>query len=50
MDVVNLSFTETAAKLVDPDMALSPAINYYFPHFPYFTLTAMAFSLQSRWI
>lgn len=30
MDVVNLSFTETAAHLVDPDMALSPAINWYF--------------------
>ena len=42
MDVVNLSFTETAAKLVDPDMALSPAINYYFSAFSVFTLTAMA--------
>ena len=42
MDVVNLSFTETAAKLVDPDMALSPAINYYFSAFSVFTLTARA--------
>lgn len=39
MDVVNLSFTETAAHLVDPDLALSPAINWYFSSFSVVTLT-----------
>ncbi|MCI8510406.1 MAG: AbgT family transporter [Lachnospiraceae bacterium] len=29
-DVVNLSYTELAAKMVDADIALSPAINWYF--------------------
>ena len=33
MDIVNLSFTESAAKLVIPDIVLSPAINYYFSAF-----------------
>ena len=42
MDVVNLSFTETAAHLVDPDMALSPAINWYFSAFSVVTLTIVA--------
>ncbi len=30
MDVINVSFTETAAKMVDPSIVLSPAINYYY--------------------
>lgn len=42
MDVVNLSFTETAAKLVDPNISLSPAINYYFSVFSVVTLTAVS--------
>lgn len=42
MDIVNLSFTETAAKLVDPDIALSPAINWYFSAFSVLTLTVVA--------
>lgn len=42
MDVVNLSFTETAAHLVDPDMALSPAINWYFSAFSVITLTIVS--------
>lgn len=33
MDIVNLSFTEAAAKLVDSNIVLSPAINYYFSAF-----------------
>lgn len=41
MDVINLSFTETAAHLVNPDIPLSPAINYYFSAFSVITLTAM---------
>ena len=42
MDVVNLSFTEAAAKLVQSEIALSPAINWYFSAFSVFTLTAVS--------
>lgn len=42
MDIVNLSFTETAAKLVDPNISLSPAINWYFSAFSVLTLTIVA--------
>ena len=42
MDVVNLSFTEVGAKLADPDIALSPAMNYYFSAFSVFTLTVIS--------
>ena len=30
MDIINVSFTEVAAKMVDPNIVLSPAINYYY--------------------
>ncbi len=39
MDVLNLSFTEAAAKLVIPEMTMSPTINYYFSAFSVITLT-----------
>ncbi|MBS6377011.1 MAG: AbgT family transporter [Clostridium sp.] len=42
MDIVNLSFTEAAAKLVDPELSLSPAINWYFSAFSVVTLTIVA--------
>lgn len=30
MDVVNMSYTEAAAQLVNPDIVLTPAMNWYF--------------------
>ena len=48
MDVVNLSFTEEAAKMVDPNLMLSPAINYYFSAFSVFTLTAVSVLLTTK--
>lgn len=48
MDVVNLSFTEDAAKLVQSDIALSPAINYYFSAFSVVLLTAVSVYITTR--
>lgn len=48
MDVVNLSFTEAAAQLVDPSIALSPAINYYFSAFSVITLTIVSVLITTR--
>lgn len=48
MDVVNLSFTEAAAKLVQSDITLSPAINYYFSAFSVFTLTAVSVYITTK--
>lgn len=30
MDVVNMSYTEASAQLINPDIALTPAMNWYF--------------------
>ena len=48
MDVVNLSFTEAAAKLVDPNIMLSPAINYYFSAFSVITLTIVSVTITFK--
>lgn len=48
MDVVNLSFTEEAAKLVIPDINLSPAINYYFSAFSVFTLIIISVIVTTK--
>lgn len=42
MDIVNLSFTEAAAKLVDNNIVLSPAINYYFSAFSVLVLNIIS--------
>lgn len=50
MDIVNLSFTETAAKLVDSDIALSPAINWYFSAFSVVTLTIVSVLVTIKFV
>lgn len=48
MDVVTVSFTLAAAKLVIPDIALSPAITYYFSAISAFSLTIASVYITTR--
>jgi len=48
MDVVDVSFTQAAARLVDPNMALSPAINWYFSACSIFILTTASVLITTK--
>lgn len=48
MDVVTVSFTLAAAKLVIPDISLSPAITYYFSAISALILTAASVILTTK--
>ncbi len=50
MDVVDVSFTLSAARLVDPNMSLSPAINWYFSASSIFVLTTASVLVTTRLI
>ncbi len=50
MDVVNVSFTQTAAQLVNPQYALSPAINWYFSAFSVPVLTIVAILITVKFV
>lgn len=42
MDVVNMSYTEAAAQLINPDIVLTPAMNWYFSSVSVVFLTVFA--------
>lgn len=48
MDVVDVSFTQAAAQLVDPNISLSPAINWYFSSCSIFILTAASVLITTK--
>lgn len=48
MDVVDVSFTQAAAQLVDPNISLSPAINWYFSASAIFFLTAASVLITTK--
>lgn len=50
MDVVNVSFTETAAQLVNPQYTLSPAINWYFSAFSVPVLTIVSVLITIKFV
>lgn len=50
MDVTNYSFTEAAAKLVDPNYSASPAINWYFAAFSVLVLTVASVVVTIKFV
>lgn len=50
MDVTNYSFTEAAARLINPDYTGSPAINWYFAAFSVVVLTAASVLVTIKFV
>lgn len=48
MDVVNYKFTESAARIIDPNYAASPAINWYFSAFSVLVLTVASVFITTK--